>query len=113
MPCRINRRLLVTRLSSDIETEIRQRLHSYVTDDGPETRYCPWRRATSTMERHWEAEPDFLSDPDVDTYRIVLTDVLRIFLQRPRNFSPPALRLMDNKFPLQSDAQRMNPLDTI
>ena len=33
------------------------------------------------MERHWEAAPHFLSDPygelDVDTYKNLLTDVLR------------------------------------
>ena len=69
------------------------------------------------MERHWEAEPDFPSDPyselDVDTYRTVLTDVLRTFLRQPRNFSPAVIRLMDNKVPLRSDAQRTNILDTI
>ena len=41
-PARINRRLLVSGLSSDIETEIRQRLHSFATDNGLRTRYCPW-----------------------------------------------------------------------
>ena len=65
------------------------------------------------MERHWEAEPDFPSDPysepDVDTYRAVLTDVLR----KPRDFSPAVLPLMDTKVPLLSDAQRTNILDTI
>ena len=69
------------------------------------------------MERHWEAEPDFPSDPyseqDVDTYRTVLTDVLRTFLRQLRNFSPAVLQLMDNKFALQSDAQRTIILDTI
>ena len=82
-PARINRRLLVSGFSSDIETEIQQRLHSYVTDDRLRIRYCPWLSGTSTMERHWEAEPDFPSDPysepDVDTYRTLLTDVLRTF----------------------------------
>ena len=72
-PARINKRLLVSGLSSDIETEIRQRLHSYVTDDCLRIRQCPWQLGTSTMERHWEAEPDFpfdpYSEPDVDTYR--------------------------------------------
>ena len=89
-PARINRRLLVSGLSSDIETEIRQRLHSYVIDDRLRIRYCPWQSGTSTMERHWEADPHFPSDPysepDVDTYRTVLTDVLRTFLRQPRNF---------------------------
>ena len=70
-PARINRRLLVSGLSSDIETEIRQRLHSYVIDDRLRIRYCPWQSGTATMERHWEADPDFPSDPysepDVDT----------------------------------------------
>ena len=79
--------------------------------------YCPWQSGTSTMERHWEADPDFPSDPyselDVDTYRTVLTDVLRTFLQQPRNFSPAVIRLMDNKVRLRSHAQRTNILDTI
>ena len=69
------------------------------------------------MERHWEADPDFQSDPysepDVDTYRTVLTDVLRTFLRQPRNLSPSVIRLMDNKVPLRSDAQRTNIVDTI
>ena len=69
------------------------------------------------MERHWEADPDFPSDPygepDVDTYRTLLTDVLRTFVRQPRNFSPAVLRLMDNKVPLRSEAQRTNILDTI
>ena len=39
-PARINKRLLVSGLSSDIETEIRQRLHSYVTDDRLRIGYC-------------------------------------------------------------------------
>ena len=69
------------------------------------------------MERHWEAESDFPSDPysepDVDTYRTVLADVLRTFLRQPRNFSPAIIRLMDNKVPLRSDAQRTNILDTV
>ena len=69
------------------------------------------------MERHWEAEPNCPSDrdrqPDVDTYRTLLTDVLRTFLRHPRNFSLAVLRLMDNKIPLRSDAQRTNILDTI
>ena len=116
-PTRINRRLLVSGLSSDIETEIRQRLRSYVTDDRLRIGYCPWQSGTSTMERHREAEPDFPSDPysepDVDTYRTMVTDVLRTFLRRPRNFSPAVLRLMDNKVPLRSVAQRTNILDTI
>ena len=116
-PARINRRLLVSGLSSDIETEIRQRLHSYVFDERPRIRYCPWKSGTSTMERHWEGDPDFPSDPysepKVDTYRTVLTDVLRTFLRQPRNFSPSVLRLMDNKVPLRFDAQRTNILDTI
>ena len=114
---RINRRMLVSGLSSDIETEIGQRLHSYVTDDRLRIPYCPWRSGTSTMERHWKVEPDFPSDPyserDVDTYRTVLTDVLRTFLRQPRNFSPSVIRLMYNKVPLRSDAQRTNILDTI
>ena len=116
-PASINRRLLVSGLSHDIETEIRQRLHSYVTDDRLGIRYCPWQSGTWTMERHWEAEPYFpsnpYSQPDVDTYRTVLTDVLRTFLRQPRNFSPAVLGLMDNKVPLRSDAQRTNILDTI
>ena len=116
-PARMNRRLLVSGLSSDIETEIRQRLHSYVTDDRLKIQYCPWQSGTSTMERHREAEPDFLSDPysepDMDTYRTVLTDVLRTFQRQPRNLSPAVLRLMDNKVPLRSDGQRTNILDTI
>ena len=116
-PARINRRLLVSGLSYNIETDIRQRLHSYVTDDRLRIRYCPWQSGTSTMERHWEAEPDFppdpCSEPDVDTYRTVLTDVLRTFLRQPRNFSPAVIRLMDNKIPLRSDAQRTNILDTV
>ena len=62
-PARINGRLLVSGLFSDIETEIRQRLYSYVTDDRLRIQYCPWQSGTSTMERHWEAEPDFPSDP--------------------------------------------------
>ena len=69
------------------------------------------------MERHWEAEPDFLShpysEPDVDTYRTVLTDVLRTGLRQPQSFSPAVIQLMDNKVPLRSDAQRTNILDTI
>ena len=116
-PARINRRLRVSGLSSDIETEIRRRLHSYVIDDRLRIRYCPWQSGSSTMERHWEAEPDFpsnpYSEPDVDTYRTVLTDVLRTFLRQPRNFSPAVIRLMDNKVPVRSDAQRKNILDTI
>ena len=47
------------------------------------------------------------------TYRTVLTDVLRTFLRQPRNFSLAVVRLMDNKVPLRSDAQRTNLLDTI
>ena len=62
-PARINRRLLVSGLSSDIETEIGQRLHSYVADDRVRIRYRPWQSGTSTRGSHWEAEPDFLSDP--------------------------------------------------
>ena len=108
-PARSNRSLLVSGFSSNIETQIRQRLHSYVTDDRLRIRYCPWQSGTSTLERHWEAEPDFPSDlysqPDVDTYRTVLTHVLRTFLRQPRNFSPAVTRLMDNKVPLRSDAQ--------
>ena len=110
-PARINRRLLVSGLSSDIETEIRQRLHSYVFDDRLRIRYCPGKLVTSTMERHLEADPDFPSNP-YRTYRTVLTDVLRTFLRQPRNFSPSVIRLMDNKVPLRSDAQRTNLLDT-
>ena len=64
-----------------------------------------------------EAEPDFPSDPysepDVDTYRTVLTNVLRTFLRQPRNLSPAVLGLIDNKVPLRSHAQRTNILDTI
>ena len=114
---RTNRRLLVSGLYSNIETEIQQRLHSYVIYDRLRIRYCPWQSGTSTMKRHWEADPDFPSDPysepDVDTYRTVLTDVLRTFMRQPQNFSPAVIRLMDNKFPLRSDAQRTNILDTI
>ena len=114
---RINRRLLVSGLSSDIETKIQQRVHSYVTDNRLRIQYCPWQSGTSTIERHWEADPDFPSDPysepDVDTYRTVLTDVLRTFLRQPRSFSPAVIRLMDNKVPLRSDAQGTNILDTI
>ena len=116
-PARINGRLLVSGLSSDIETEIGQRLHSYVTDDRLRIWYCPWQSGTSTMERHWEADPDFPSDPysklAVDTCRTVLTDVLRTLLRQSWNFSPAVIRLMDNKFPLRSDAQRTNILDII
>ena len=116
-PARSNRRLLGSGLSSDIENEIRQRLHPYVIDDRLRIWYCPSKSGTTTMERHWEADPDFLSDPysdpDVDTYRTVLTDVLRTFLRQPRNFSPSVIRLMDNKVALRCDAQRTNILDTI
>ena len=41
-PTTMNRRLLVSGLSSDIETEIRQRLYSYVTDERLRIRYCAW-----------------------------------------------------------------------
>ena len=116
-PARINRRLLVSGLSFDIETEIRQPLHSYVIDDRLRIRYCPWQSGSSSMERHWAADPDFPSEPyaepDVDTNRSLLTDVLRTFLRQPRNFSPTVLRLMDNKVTLRYDAQRTNNLDTI
>ena len=116
-PARINEHLLVSGLSSDIETEIRQRLHSYVTDNRLRIWYCPWQSGSAIMERHWEAERDLPSDPysepDVDTFRTSLTDVFRTFLWKPRNFSPAVLRLMDNKVPLRSDAQRRNILDTV
>ena len=49
----------------------------------------------------------------MDTYRTVLTGVLRLFLRQPRNLSLAVLRLMDNKAPLRSDAQRTNILDPI
>ena len=92
-------------------------MHLYFIDDRLRIRYCSWRSGTSTMERHWEADPDFPSDPyrkpDVDTYRSVLTDVLCTFLRQPRNFSLAVIRLMDNKVPLRFDAQRANILDTI
>ena len=69
------------------------------------------------MERHWVAAPDFpsepYSEPDLDTYRTLLTDVLRTFLRQPGNFAPGVLRLIDNKVALRCDAQRMNHLDTI
>ena len=72
---RNNRRLLVSGLSSDVETEIRQRLHLYAIDDRLRIRYCPLKSGTLTMERHWEAAPDFPSDLyselDVDTYSTV------------------------------------------
>ena len=116
-PARMNRRLMVGGLSFDIEAEIGQRLHSYVIDDRLRIRYCPWQSGTSTMERHWEADPDFPSDPynepNVDTYRTVLTDVLRTFLRQPRNFSPAVIRSMNNKVPLRPEAQRTNILDKI
>ena len=92
-------------------------MHSYVTDDRLRIRYCPWQSGTSTMDRHWEAEPDFPSnpygEPDVESYRTVLTDVLRTVLRQPWYFSPAVIRLMDNEVPLRSDAQRTNILDTI
>ena len=116
-PARINGHLLVSGLWFHIETEIRQRLHSYVTDDRLRFGYCPWQSGSSTMERLWEADPDFSSDPygepDVDKYRTLLTDVLRTFMWQPRTFSPAVLRVMDNKVPLRSDAQRTNSLDTM
>ena len=87
-PARINRQLLVSGLSSDIETEIRQRLHSYLTDDRLRIRYCPWQSGTWIMERHWEPEPDFPLDPyseqNIATYRTWLTDVLHTFLRQPK-----------------------------
>ena len=64
-PARINGRLLVSGLSSDIETEIRQRLHSYVVDDRtvlgsgvPQPRRATARliqdfRPTLTASRTW------------------------------------------------------------
>ena len=116
-PARINRRLLVSGLSSDIETEIGQRLHSYVIDDRLRIRYCPWQSGTLTMERHWDADPDSrpdpYSEPKVDTYRTVLTDVLRTLLRQPRNFAPAVIQLMDNQVSPRSDAQRTTILDTI
>ena len=99
---RIHRQLVVNGLSSNIETQIRQRLHSSVTDNRQRIWYCPWQSGSSTMERHWEADPDFTSDPysepDVDTYRTLLTDVLRTFLRQPRNFSPAVVRLWTARF---------------
>ena len=116
-PSRINRRLLVSGLSSEIEKEIRERLHLYVTHDRLRIRYCPWQSGSSTMERHWAADLDFPSDPysepDVDTWRALLNDVFGTFLRQPRNFSLVVLRLMDNKVSLRSYAQRTNILDTI
>ena len=113
---RINRRLLVSGLSSDIETEIRQRLHLYVTDNRLRICYCPCQSGSSSMERQWVAHPDFLSEPysepDLDTYRTLLTDVFGTFLRHPGNFSPAVLQLMDNKVTLRSDALRTNILDT-
>ena len=97
--------------------EIRQRVHSYVTDDRLRIRYSAWQSGTSTMQGQWGAETYFpsnpYSEPDVHTYGTVLTDVLRTFLRQPWNFSPDVVRLMDNKVPLRSDAQRTNILDTI
>ena len=108
---------MVSGLSFDIETDIGQRLHSYVTDNRLRIRYCPWQWCSSNNERHLEADPDTPSDrysePDVDTYRTLLTDVLRTFLRQPRAFSPAVLRLLDNNVPLRSDAQRTNILDTM
>ena len=68
------------------------------------------------MERHWvgwliQSKP--CAEPDVDTYRSLLTDVLRTYLRQPRNFSPTVLRLIDKKVTLRSGAQRTNHLDTI
>ena len=68
------------------------------------------------MERHWVADPHFpfepFSEPDLDTYRTLLTDVLRTFLRQPRNLSPAVLPLMGNKVLLRSAAQKTNILDT-
>ena len=100
-----------------VDEKIHKRCLKLLYSDRTQHWYCPWQSGTSTMERHWEAEPDFPSDPysepDVDTYRTVLTDVLRTFLRQPRNFPPAVIRLMDNKVALRSDAQRTNILDTI
>ena len=86
----MNRRLLVSGLSSDIETQIRQRLHSDATDDRVRIWYSPLQSGTSAMERYWEAEPDFPSDrysePGSYTYRTLLTDVLGTLLRQPQNF---------------------------
>ena len=47
---RMNKHLLVIGLSSDIETEIRQRLHSCVTDDRLRILYCPCQSGTPTID---------------------------------------------------------------
>ena len=116
-PARINRRLLVSGLSSDIETEIRQRLHSYVTDDRLRIRASPWQSGSPSMEGHWSADLDFpsepYSEPDMDTYSTFLSDVLRTFLRQPRNFSSVVLRLKHDKVTLESRTQRTTILDTI
>ena len=50
---RINRCLLVSGLSSNIETEIGQRLHWHVTDERLRIQYWPWQSGSSITERHW------------------------------------------------------------
>ena len=116
-PAGINRRLLVSGLSSNIEIHIWQRLHSYVADDRVRIRHCPWQSGSSSMVRHWVYDPDFPSEPyrepSLYTYRTLLTDVLSTFLRRPRYFSPAVVRLMVNKVTMRSDAQKTNMLDTI
>ena len=70
-PARISRRLVVSGLSSDIETEIQQRLHSYVNDNRLRIRYCPRQSGSLSMERHWVADSNVpsepYSEPDLDT----------------------------------------------
>ena len=51
-PARINRCLLVSSLSFDIGTEIRQPVHSHVTDECLRLRDCAWQSDSSSMERH-------------------------------------------------------------
>ena len=108
---------MLSGLSSDIETEIRKRLHSYVMEDRLRIRYSPQQSGSSSMEGHWVADPHFPSEPyaepDVDTYMSLLTDVLRTLLRQPRNFSPAVIPLMDNKVTLRFDAQRRNNVDTM
>ena len=116
-PAAINRRLLVSGVSSAIEAEVRQRLQAYLHDERVLIRYCPWTAVSSKTEQHWIRDPVFppepYDEPDTDEYKNLLRGILQSFLHQQKNFVPAVLRLMDNTVPLRSDADKTTNEDTI
>ena len=104
------KRLGVSNISPKFETTVAQRFERYIVNPGNNVRYVVWNGKETRCRRQWDRDHEFPRDPYQcllkQSYKDLLTGILKTFMTQPKKFTQNVVRLQDNLVPPRSAASQ-------